>query len=78
MTKQSFEESIQALEQIVKELETGELPLEKALEKFEQGVKLTEYCSAKLDEAEKRVTLLMQDKEGKVSEKPFFDEDKPS
>ena len=75
MEKQSFEFSIAALEQIVKELESGDLPLETALKKFEEGVKLTKYCSSKLDEAEKKVTLLMQDQEGNIHEKEFLDKE---
>ena len=47
------------LEQIVQEMESGDLPLEKAIQKFEEGIRLTRYCTEKLDETEKRVTLLM-------------------
>ncbi len=75
MTDQTFEKSIQGLEQIVKELEAGDLPLEAALKKFEEGVKLSRFCSAKLDEADKKVTILLQDQDGNVTEKPFLDED---
>ncbi len=77
MTDQTFEKSIQGLEQIVKELEAGDLPLEAALKKFEEGVKLSKFCSAKLDEADKKVTILLQDQDGNVTEKPFLDEDGP-
>ena len=52
-------------------LESGDLPLEKALEKFEAGIKLSRYCTETLDEAEKRVTLLMADERGEIVEKPF-------
>ena len=69
--KPSFEKAINDLEKIVKALESGDLPLEKALEKFESGIKLSRYCSATLDEAEKRVTLLMTDETGEPIEKPF-------
>ena len=62
------------LEQIVKELETGDLPLEKALQRFEEGMKLSRFCSQKLEETEKRVTLLMKDPEGNILEKPFLEE----
>ncbi|WP_319525393.1 exodeoxyribonuclease VII small subunit [uncultured Desulfosarcina sp.] len=67
----SFEKAIDDLEKIVKSLESGDLPLEKALEKFEAGIKLSRYCSEKLDDAEKRVTLLMAEENGEVLEKPF-------
>lgn len=77
MTDPTFEKSIQDLEQTVKELEAGDLPLEDALKKFEEGVKLSKFCSAKLDEADKKVTILLQDQDGNVTEKPFLDEDEP-
>lgn len=67
----SFEKAIGDLEKIVKSLESDDLPLEKALEKFEAGIKLSRYCSQKLDDAEKRVTLLMADETGETLEKPF-------
>jgi exodeoxyribonuclease VII small subunit len=70
-SKPSFEKSISDLEKIVKALESGDLPLEKALEKFEAGIKLSRYCSETLDQAEKRVTLLMADETGQPEEKPF-------
>ena len=69
--KPSFEKAINDLEKIVKALESGDLPLEKALEKFEAGIKLSRYCSERLDEAEKRVTLLMASETGEPVEKPF-------
>jgi exodeoxyribonuclease VII small subunit len=69
--KKSFEKAIKDLEKIVKALESGDLPLEKALEKFEAGIKLSRYCSETLDEAEKRVTLLTADETGESVETPF-------
>ncbi|WP_319409894.1 exodeoxyribonuclease VII small subunit [uncultured Desulfosarcina sp.] len=69
--KQSFEKAVNDLEKIVKALESGDLPLEKALEKFEAGIKLSRFCTEMLDEAEKRVTLLMADDRGEPVEKPF-------
>lgn len=74
MAKQTFENAMKQLEQIVKELETGDLPLEKALQRFEEGMKLSRFCSQKLEETEKRVTLLMKDPEGNILEKPFLEE----
>ncbi|MEE8431610.1 MAG: exodeoxyribonuclease VII small subunit [Candidatus Desulfatibia sp.] len=71
MSKQTFEKAMKKLEQIVQGLESGDLPLEKAINIFEEGVKLSKFCSNKLDETEKRVTILMQDAEGNVLEKPF-------
>jgi len=73
MAKQTFEEAMKQLEQIVQELESGDLPLEKAILKYEEGVRLSRFCSEKLDETEKRITIL-QNQEGKVLEKPFMQE----
>ncbi|MEA3415199.1 MAG: exodeoxyribonuclease VII small subunit [Thermodesulfobacteriota bacterium] len=72
MAKLTFENSMKQLEQIVQELESGDLPLEKAIKKFEEGIRLTKFCSEKLDETEKRITILLRDQEGNISEKPFI------
>ena len=65
MAKKTFETAMKQLEQIVQELETGDMPLEKAIKKFEEGIQISKYCSGKLDESEKRITLLMRDFDGK-------------
>ncbi|MBW2556148.1 MAG: exodeoxyribonuclease VII small subunit, partial [Deltaproteobacteria bacterium] len=61
----------------VRELESGDQPLEKAIKKFEEGVQLSKFCSEKLDETEQRVTLLLKDQTGNVFEKPFISEIEP-
>jgi exodeoxyribonuclease VII small subunit len=71
MTPKTFESALSQLEKIVQELESPELPLEKALKVFEQGVQLSKFCSKKLDETESRVRLLMQDIDGNLEERPF-------
>jgi len=71
MAKKSFEQSLKQLEQIVRELESGDLPLELALKKFEEGMELSKFCSQKLEETERRITQLMQNSSGAVLEKPF-------
>lgn len=71
MAKKTFEQSMKQLEQIVAELESGELPLEQALKKFEEGMELSRFCSQKLDETERKITLLMQGNDGRPVEKPF-------
>ncbi len=68
--KASFETGIHELEQIVKEMEAGELPLERAIELFEKGMKLSETCRKQLEEAETRVEILMRRGE-KVTPEPF-------
>ena len=74
MAKISFEKSLKQLEQIVQELESGNLPLEKAMKKFEEGVKLSKYCSEKLDETEKKISVLLHDNKGNTTEEPFMSE----
>ena len=74
MAKKTFEQAMKQLEQIVQELESGEMPLEKALKKFEDGIQLSKYCTEKLDESEKKVSILMKDAADTVSEIPFADQ----
>jgi len=74
MAKQTFEQAMKKLEQIVQELEFGDQPLEKTLKRFEEGVKLSKFCSEKLDETEKKVTILLQDQKGNLFEEPFISE----
>ena len=57
---QNFEASLASLEKIVRELERGELPLEKSLELFERGVRLSRECQERLQEAERRIEVLLQ------------------
>ena len=75
MVQKTFEQSIKQLEQIVQELEDGDLHLEKALKKYEEGMKLTKLCSEKLDETEKKVSILLKNSEGRIAERPFMSED---
>jgi exodeoxyribonuclease VII small subunit len=73
--KQTFEDAMESLENIVQELESGDLSLERAMERFEEGVKLSKYCSDKLDETEKKITLLTGTADGTISETPFSQND---
>jgi exodeoxyribonuclease VII small subunit len=74
MAQKTFEQSMKQLEKIVQELEDGDLPLEKALKKFEEGMKLTKLCSEKLDETEKKVSILLKNADGTLAAKPFMSE----
>jgi exodeoxyribonuclease VII small subunit len=67
---ESFETSLDELEKVVKELEAGDLPLERSLELFERGVGLSEACRKQLEDAETRVEMLIR-KEGKLTAEPF-------
>jgi exodeoxyribonuclease VII small subunit len=69
----SFETGLHQLETIVKEMESGELPLERALELFERGMKLSDTCRKQLEEAETRVEILMR-RAGDVQPQPFRNE----
>jgi exodeoxyribonuclease VII small subunit len=71
MAKKTFEQTLSALEKIVDELESGDLPLEKALKKFDEGMALSRQCSAMLDETEKKVSQLLGDDETDDIEVPF-------
>jgi exodeoxyribonuclease VII small subunit len=67
----TFETSLEELERIVRELEQGELTLEKSLELFEQGVKLSRECQERLTQAERRIEILMRDNQGRAAVRPF-------
>ena len=71
MPKKTFEQAMKQLEQIVEALESGDLPLEKAISKFEEGIQLSKFCSNMLDETEQKITLLTKGKAGDINEKPF-------
>ena len=70
MGKRNFEESLARLEQITEDLESGELSLEDSLKKFDEGVKLADFCQQKLQEAQQKVDLLLK-KNGRLQEVPF-------
>jgi exodeoxyribonuclease VII small subunit len=67
----TFESSLKELERIVEELEAGDLPLERSLELFEQGVKLSRECQKRLDEAERKVEILLRGSDGSYTPAPF-------
>jgi len=71
---QDFESAIKRLEEIVTQLESGNLQLEKSLELFEEGIKLSRFCHSKLDEAERKVEVLLKNAEGEMKRAPFEDE----
>ena len=67
---QTFESCLEELEKVVRELEGGDLPLERSIELFEKGVALSESCRKQLEDAETRVETLMR-KDGKIQAEPF-------
>jgi exodeoxyribonuclease VII small subunit len=70
-TPASFEAALKELEGIVRQLETGEAKLEESLQLFERGVHLSRFCSEKLEEAEKKIELLVRDTRGEYKAVPF-------
>jgi exodeoxyribonuclease VII small subunit len=67
----NLEKSLQDLEALIEELESGELPLEQAMQKFEQGIKLTRSCQAALKDAEQRVEILLKSAGGEEALEEF-------
>ncbi|MBP7341878.1 MAG: exodeoxyribonuclease VII small subunit [Syntrophaceae bacterium] len=74
MAREKFEDALGKLENIVKEMEAGEMPLDSALKSFEEGIRLIRFCSAKLEETQRRVDELLE-KENSLITKDFQDED---
>jgi exodeoxyribonuclease VII small subunit len=71
MAEKKFEAALARLEEIVKELETGDLPLEQSLKLFEEGIKLSRICNKRLEDTERRVEILLQDKAGNRTPQSF-------
>lgn len=71
MPKERFEDALSKLEKIVSKLEEGDISLEESLKLFEEGIRLSHFCGQKLDEAEKKVEILLKDKEGVLKPQPF-------
>ena len=76
MAQKKFEEAMERLEEIVRELEDGDLPLEESLKAFEEGMNLIKFCSEKLEEVERKVTKLVKESDGKYGHQPFEVEEK--
>ncbi|GJL53782.1 MAG: exodeoxyribonuclease 7 small subunit [Nitrospirales bacterium] len=75
MAAPKFEQALARLETIVTELERGELPLDESLKIFEEGIKLSKTCLKVLDDAERKVEILVQNKDGKKRIQAFSDGD---
>jgi exodeoxyribonuclease VII small subunit len=74
MAKEKFEDALEKLEDIVRRMEAGDIPLDEALKSFEEGIRLIRFCSAKLEETERRVEMLLG-KEDSLKIKNFQGED---
>ena len=71
MKNLSFEEAMKNLEDVVNELESGELTLDKSIEKFKKGIELSNHCNELLEDAEKTVSILIADADGNMKEENF-------
>lgn len=67
----SFEESLKRLEELVSQLERGDLPLEEAIKIFEEGSRLSEECRKHLESAEGKVEILLKQRDGSMKREPF-------
>lgn len=65
----SFELSLNELEEIIEKLEKGDLTLDESIEYFQKGIELSKYCSKELDAAQKKISILIEDKEGNLEKK---------
>jgi exodeoxyribonuclease VII small subunit len=75
MAKKNFEKALTDLENIVQRLDENDLSLDDALSLFEEGIKLSRFCSQKLDSVEKKVEILLKDDEGNIQKEPFESND---
>ena len=71
MAEIKFEEALKKLEDIVEKLESGDYPLDESLAKYEEGVKLVRFCQKKLEQAKKKIEILVKTKDGKIKIEPF-------
>jgi exodeoxyribonuclease VII small subunit len=73
-----FEKAFRQLEEIVKRLESEELPLDESLRLFEQGISLSRFCHQRLEEVEKKIELILADAKGQPRIEPFEPEEEPA
>lgn len=75
MAKKNFEKALADLENIVQRLDENDLSLDESLSLFEEGIKLSRFCSQKLDSVEDKVEILLRDDEGNLQKEPFENSD---
>lgn len=71
MKNKTFEEAIEELEKVVNDLESENLSLDESVKKFQNGIELSNYCNKLLDDAEKKISILIENNDGTISEKDF-------
>ncbi|NPU85586.1 MAG: exodeoxyribonuclease VII small subunit [Syntrophaceae bacterium] len=74
MAREKFEDALEKLEQIVRRMEAGEMSLDESLKAFEEGIRLVRLCNARLDDAERRVEVLLREGD-LLTTKPFGGDD---
>lgn len=75
MAIEKFETSLKKLEEIVRRLEGGSLSLDDSLKAFEEGIRHSSFCAKKLDEAQRKVDILLKQKDGTLKREPFDTEE---
>ena len=70
-----FESALKSLEEIVVQLEAGDMTLDRALELFEEGINISRFCNSKLEEAERKVEVLTKSADGALKEVPFSEDE---
>ncbi len=75
MAEKKFEAALTRLEEIVQELEKGDIPLDQSLKLFEEGIRLSRICNKRLEDAERKVEILMKDRDGAIKAEPFEEEE---
>lgn len=76
MAAEKFESSLKKLEEVVRKLEAGSLSLDDSIKAFEEGVKHAAFCAHRLDEAERKVELLIKQRDGSFRKEPFVGDEK--
>ncbi len=71
MKNKSFEEAISELENVVNELENADMSLDESVNKFQKGIELSNYCNKLLEDAEKKISILIEKNDGEIEEKDF-------
>lgn len=73
LSQMSFEQALKALEDVVRRLETGEVPLEESIDLYERGEELRKHCQARLDAAQARIEKIVAGPDGKAARTEPFD-----
>ena len=68
----SYEAAIEELEGIIEKMEKGEMTLDESVKYFQRGIELSKFCSKKLDEVERKITILLEKSDGEIEEKDFI------